>query len=497
MAELARVQEAADAPRDVLDTSAAGGLIIRGGILRFLSYVAVVVLSLVPALLLTRHLGTTGFSQYTTVLSLVSVVALVTDLGMSNLGTREYAVLEGDVRDAWMRDLLGLRVALTLIGVAAAMLFALCAGYDAALLAGTLVAGLAMIALAVQHTLSIPLAAELRLGAMAFFEVLRQALTVLGIVLLIALHAGVFPLLAVTLLVYVVLIPMTAVLVRGRISLRPHIGPQRWLALLRPTIAFSLATAVGALYVYTAQITTSLVASGYQSGLFALSFRVFVITITVPAMLVSGAIPLLARAERDDRARLAYALQRIFEVSLILGAGAALGFLAAAPFIVEVVGGPKFAAAVPVMRIQGTALAASFLIAGWGYALLTLGRYRAMLLINVLAMAISCGLTVLLAATHGAQGAAIATVCAEVTLGGCYALTLSRRHPELRPRLTILPKVLLALAPAAALAALLPLPALPLTAIALAAYALVILATRATPPEIFELIPCRRRPAPS
>ena len=43
----------------------------------------------------------------------------------------------GADRDALMRDLLGLRVALTLVGVVLAGAFALAAGYDAALLPGT------------------------------------------------------------------------------------------------------------------------------------------------------------------------------------------------------------------------------------------------------------------------------------------------------------------------------------------------------------------------
>jgi O-antigen/teichoic acid export membrane protein len=491
-------REEGDAPRDVLDTTAAGGMIIRGGALRFLSYIAIVLLSLIPAVLLTRHLGTAGFSAYTTIISLVSVIALVTDIGMSNLGAREYAVREGAERETLMRDLLGLRVALTLCGALLAMVFAVCAGYDAAQLGGTLVASLAMVALVLQHTLAIPLAVELRLGILSFFEVLRQALMVIGTVALIALGAGIFPLLAVMLVVYLLLVPMTAVLVRGKISLRMELRPNRWLQLLRPSLSFTLATAVGAIYMYTAQITTSVVASSHQSGLFALSFRVFFIAVIVPGMLVSGAIPLLARAARDDRERLAYALQRIFEVSLIMGAGAALAFAAAAPFIVEVVGGPKFAGAAPALRIQGVAMSASFLVAGWGYALLTLARYRAMLIVNVLALSVSFGLTLLLAATHGATGAAVATLCGELTLSGSYLAVLSRAHPELRPTFEIVPKVALAVAPAAVLVAVLQVPSVALTALALAIYGLVIVLTRAAPAEITELIPRpgRRRPAP-
>lgn len=493
------VSEQAQSERpNVLDTSAAGGLILRGGALRLLSYVTVIALSLVPTVLLTRHLGKTGFQAYTTVGSLVALVTAVTDAGMSNLGTREFAVLEGTARDSLMRDLLGLRIALTLLGVLFAIGFALAAGYDTALLAGTVTASVATIALVLQHTLTIPLSAELRLGTLSLLEVARQALTLVAIVALVLAGAGVFPLLTVTLVVYALLVPLTAAATRrNTISLELRIRPRRWLALLRPTIAFSLATAVGSIYVYTAQIITSLVANHDQSAAFAVSFRVFMVTVTVPGLLVGGAIPLLARTAHNDRQRLAYALQRIFEVSLILGAGAALGFLAGAPFVVSVVGGPKYAGAVTPLRIQGAAMIASFLVAGWGFALLSLKRYRALLVVNGLALAASCTLTLLLARAHGAAGAALATLCGEALLAIGCALVLTWRSPELRPRLATLPKVALAAAPALAIAFFVQLPSLPLAVVTLAAYALVIAATRALPRELVELLPGRRPTHPS
>jgi O-antigen/teichoic acid export membrane protein len=481
---------------DVLDTDAAGGLIIRGGVLRLASYVTIVLLSLIPAVLLTRYLGAITFGKYTTVISLVTVVALVTDTGMSNLGIREYAVLVGDERDAVMRNLLGLRVVLTLGGVLLATLFAILAGYSPALLAGTIAASLATVALVLQHTLSIPLASELRIGVMSAIEVARQALTVVGIVALIAVGGGVFPLLAVMLVVYLLLVPVTGAFVRGRISLRMGLRPSHWVALLRPTVSYSLATAVGAIYVYTAQIITSLATTPHQNGLFALSFRIFIITVAAPGLLVSGAVPLLARAARDDRERLAYALQRIFEVSLILGIATAIGMFAAAPLIVKVLAGPKlpeYHGSIEVLRILGLAMIASFLIAGWGFALLSIKSYRALLLINGAALLVSCVLTPILASTYGATGAAFAVLGGESTLAVGYVVALTRRHRELRPHLAIVPRILIAAAPATALVLALDLSSALLTVIALLVYGLLIVLTRAMPSEIVELIP-RRRP---
>ncbi len=478
---------------DILDSREAGGLIIRGGGLRFGGYVGVVAMSVLSASLLTRHLGPVRFGQYTTVLSLVAVFAAITDAGMSAIGTREYAVREGPAREELMRDLLGLRMLLTLVGVACVLAFALGAGYDPALLGGAVLASLGTVALVVQHTYTIPLTASLRLGVLTALELARQALTVAAIVALIVGGSGVLPLLAVSLVVNLLLIPPTAALARGQISLRMTFHLRRFAGMLRLTLAFSVATAVGTLYVYTAQILTSLVASPHQSGLFAASFRIFIVAAAVPGLLVSSALPLLARSARDDRERLGYALQRIFEVCLILGVAAGVTMLSAAAFVIRVIAGSHYAGAVEPLQILGVGMIASFLLAGWSYALLSLERYRELLLVNLCALLTSCLLTALLASSNGASGAAVASVCGETILAAGLLAALVRRRRELRPKLSVLPKVVLAAAPAAACALLTSVPSLPRAVLAFAIYGLVILALRAVPAELLELLPGRLR----
>lgn len=484
---------------DILDSTEAGGRLIRGGAMRSAGFAIGAALSLISAVLLTRHLGVVRFGDYTTVISLVTVVSAITDAGMSNVGTHEYAVRRGADRNALMRDLLGLRLLLSVIGLALAVSFALATGYDTALLAGTVAAGLGMIAIVWQHTFSIPLAASLRLGVLSGLEVARQAITVVLIVTLILLGAGVLPLLAVMLVANVMLIPATATFVRDQIPSRPSARVHAWLSLLRPTIAFSMATAVGTIYIYTAQILTSLVASPHQSGLFAASFRVYIVVAGVPGLLVSAALPVLSRASRDDHARLAYAVQRIFEVSLIMGVACTIGLAAGAHFVVGVVGGPKYAGAVPVVRIQSLALIATAVLTGWAFTLLSLGRFRGLLIANGLAFTVSCALTIVLASAHGAQGAAIASLSGECVLAAGYLIVLSRSHPDLRPRARplFLVKVLAAALPAIALMLASGLPSIAVAAAALTADAALLLITGALPREVADSLLHRWRASPS
>jgi O-antigen/teichoic acid export membrane protein len=474
---------------DVLDTPVAGRLLLRGSALRFAGYAAMIGLSVVMAAVLTRHLHVAEFGLYTTVMSVAAVVAAVTDAGMSNIGIREYAVLRGSARDELMRQLLGLRMVLTLGGVLITTGFALAAGYDQALVLGAVTASLATVPLVVQHTLSIPLQTRLRLGVVAALELARQALWVAGIVVLAALGAGVFPLLSVPLLVNLILIPPTARLVRGQVSLRATLHPRAWPPLLRTTVVYSLATAVGTIYAYTAQILTSLVTSHHESGLFAVSFRVFIVCMTVPALLASTTLPLLARAAGTNANRLAYALRRMFDISLLGGLGAAVVLSAAASFIVAVIAGPSFSGSAPVLSIQAFGLVGSFLAAGWIFALLSLRLHRDLLLTNAAALTVSIVLTLVLAHSDGASGAAIATVCGEATLAAGAGLSLFWRRPRFRPHLGIVVRALIAAA-VAGCAALIPnMPSIVRAVVAAVVYAGLLLAMRAVPPELKELLP--------
>ncbi len=475
---------------DVLDTAAAGGLVIKGAVLRVLGYVAGTIFAVGSAIVLTRHLGVTRFGQYTTIISVVTVTGALTDLGMTSLATREYAVRQGLDREHLMRDVLGLRILITSVSIVLATGFAVSAGYDGARIVGTAVAGIGLGLVSVQSTVAVPLFTMLRLGQTTALELLRQAIWVGLLVLLALLGAGILPLLAATIPAGLVMLAATAALTRRHMPIRPALRPAMWATLLRDTLTFSLATGVGAMYVFTTQILTSLTATGVQNGLFAASFRVFIVAASIASLVVSAAFPVLARAARDDRERLRYAVQGMFEVVLILGVAAALGAVAGAAPIIEVIAGPHFARAAAPLRIEGAALLASFILPALGMALISLHRHRALAVANLVALTITATLTLILAKSHGATGAAVATVCGEWILCGCYLLALTRGAESLRLDATVALRVAVAAVPAFAVM-LLGLPAVAQLAAALVVYGALIVLVKAIPSELYALLPFR------
>jgi O-antigen/teichoic acid export membrane protein len=477
--------------QDILDSRRAGGAIIRGGAIRVGGFLASTLLALLGVALVTRHLGVADFGRFQTVISLITIVGSLTDAGMAALGVREYAQRTQEDRDRLMRTLLGLRIALTLTGAAIAAAIAVAIGYDWDLVLGTALAGLGLALVVVQTTLAIPLMSDLRNVALTLVDLLRQALTVGGYVLLVVLGAGVVAFLGATIPAGIVVVVVAGLLVRGQIPLRPSLEPREWGRLLRAAVAFTLATAVGTIYIYTAQVLTAAVTDAHDTGLFSASFRVYIVLGGVSGLLITVAFPLLSRAARDDHERLAYAIQRLLDTTAILGLGMGLGILVGAPAIIEVMAGSGFAGAVPVLRIQAATLVVTSMLAPIGFALLSLHVHRGILVANLLALLVTLTGVATLAAAFGPEGAALATVMGESTLAVGYYAALHRAAPDLVPGFGPAARGLAAFVPCTAILLVPGLPSWLAATLALVAYAVLLVVVRAVPEELVELLPRR------
>ena len=377
-----------------------------------------------------RHLGVTDWGRYVTVSSLVALVTGLSEAGTSNVGIREYATLDRGVRERLLQNLLGIRLVLTVVGLGIAALFCQGAGYPSVVVLGTLVAGAGLLLLVAQQVAAIPLSGALRFGWVSLLDFLRQAATVAGVVALVAVGAGLLPFLAITIPVGVLVLAMTIALLRRAAPVVPRFERAEWRRILQLTVVYALASAVGTIYVGVTVIVTSLVATAQETGYYGASYRIFTVVGNIPLLLVGAAFPVLARAARDDRERLQYALGRVWEMSLIIGTGIALTLATGARFAIDVVAGQGFGPAVPVLQIQSAAILGGFLAVALAYVLLSMHLHKALLVANSVGLVLSLALTLALVPSLGAKGGAIATVAGEFALTAGYFIAV--RHAGLR-----------------------------------------------------------------
>jgi O-antigen/teichoic acid export membrane protein len=479
----------------ILDTTQAGPSVIRGSLLRLIGQVVSMLVTVVSSAIVIRHLGVVNTGRYVTVTALVVIVASISDFGLSAVGVREYSLRNRIEGHRYLRNLLGIRLAFITCGVLLAVVFAAGVDYTRAMVIGTAVAGAGMVLYVVQQGLAIPLQVKLRFGWVSFLQLLTQVGVAVGAVLLAVAGAGLLPFFALQLPVMVPVIALTLI-VGGRESrVRPAASVQEWRQMMAPILTYSAAVVLSVLYFRIAQIMVSLISTGTQTGYFGVSFRILDAFTIVPPILVSTALPVLSRAARDDAERFAYASLRLVETMILVGVGAAVVIFLGAGFLVHLVAGAGFGPSVEVMQILAFALIGTFVIAARGYALLALGRLRAMLISNAIAFTIVIGAGVPLIVTHGALGAAIAMTTAELALGLSYELALTRGRPELRARSGFLVRVVVAAALACVPASLLGLPSLATAVIGAGIYGGTVLVLGVVPTELRDAFRPVRPPA--
>jgi O-antigen/teichoic acid export membrane protein len=487
------VSDPVDVSLAEIESRTAGDRIIRGGTLRAAGYLFSTGATAVAFALLLRHLGVVDFGKFSTVIALVTIASGLSEAGLQVIGLRRFTVASEKQRTRLLGDLIGIRLAFTPVAVGACALFAVIANYSSVMVVGTLVAGAGAMVAVIAGTLAIPLAMHLRYIALTFVEVSRQLAIAIGIVVLVAVGAGLGPFFAVYLAAGVAMLILTAAVVGRRYMVLPHFNWAEWRPILVDAAPLALAIAINVLYLKVLIVMASLLTSAEELGLFATASRVTEVLVALPTFMVGVALPLLAHAGTHDEPRLAYALQRIAEVTLLVATGFVVILVVAAEPIIRVFGGPGYEGAVPVLRIQALALLGASMTQAWIQAIVAVEAQRALVAVNALALGSVLVLGGIFIPTLDAQGAAIAAACGEAIMAVAMLRALVRARSGLRPDLRFAWRVLLA-GGIALLPMLLPIAPAVEGVLAAALYVGTAFLLRAVPVEVIGALLPRRRP---
>ena len=136
------------------------------------------------------------------------------------------------------------------------------------------------------------------------------------------------------------------------------------------------------IYLRVLLVMTSLIATETETGLFAASLRVVEVFLGIPILMIGAAFPILVHAGADDKPRLAYALQRLTQASLLVGTGLVLVLAIAAEPIMEILGGAAYADAAEILRLQCFVLVPAFLTQVATFGLVAVHRQGAIVTVN-------------------------------------------------------------------------------------------------------------------
>ena len=205
-----------------------------------------------------------------------------------------------------------------------------------------------------------------------------------------------------------------------------------------------IATAISTLYYRLLLVICSVIATEYQTGLFATSFRIIEFVIAACVVLITPFFPILAHAGKHDEERLRYALQRMLEAALLLACGLVLAIAIGGPTIVRLLAGEEYREAGPVLQIQSFALIGWLTAYVWYAGLVAVRRQRDLVLRSAVGLVVILAIGAALIPAFGAKGAAVGAVVGELAISATGLVLLLRVRPGLRLQLGFVPRVALA-----------------------------------------------------
>jgi len=447
-----------DSSDDILTSDEAGGRVIRGSAIRTIGSVAGIVVGLATAALLLRYLGVAESGRYITVMSLLAIASSVTDAGLNITGSSALALRAPRDRPVLLANLVGQRMLVTPFVLLVVVLFTVLVGYPQRMVLGAVLAGVGLFMVSVADAALLPLTVELRNGGLAIVDFLKQAVTLVGVALLVILGASLAPFFAVQIVVGIFVVILAMLLAGARALLSPRLDRQEQRAMLTRALPLAAAFVLGQVYFRLVIVLMSLISSPQQTGYFGGSLRAMEALVTLPILVAGVALPVLAAAARDDLARLRYAIKGLSEGAVVAGVLVVIVTIRAAEPVMAIIGGPAFRPAGAVLRIQVGALLFIALYQIWTVSLVALSRQRELIATNFLALLGVAVFAVVLVPQFGAEGGAAASVLGDALLASLIYWRLSRSTGNVAVPLGFLGRVAVA---AAAAAAVLILPGIP------------------------------------
>jgi O-antigen/teichoic acid export membrane protein len=424
-----------------------------------------------------RGLAPTAFGQYSTAFAFVGLFRLFPDFGMSYASTLAIS-RDRSIAARTAANLLGFQAVLSLLTLA------LCLGLGRALYRDVTWIAVAVLSLdlvlkALKSTLRWLLKSLERFGAEALSLLLeRTAILVLGAASLAG-GGGVVGFVLAFAVVRVFDTAGLAAWMHARVlPLRLSFDRRVWVDLFRRGLPFAYAGLMITLFFQVDAVMLAAMRGSREVGWYRAPVLVLEGLTLVPRVLSYALIPTMAALHLEDAAAVTGLYRRGCKYLLLAGLPvAAFGALASGPFI-ALLFGPDYAPSVPAARVLLPAAAFMFLSNFGETTLACVNRWRTIVVISTVCLALNVALNLAWIPAHGFLGAAWATLATEAAYFalGAAALTL-HGHPVPWPALVFRP-LLAAAVFAAVLWAARGLPLLAASLLASAAFAAATVALR-------------------
>lgn len=383
-------------------------------------------LGLLTVGIMTRHLGQSGYGEFTTVMSFLQFFGIIADFGLTLTMVRMIADVTRDERKV-ASNIFTLRVLSGLVFFGIAPIIALGFPYPLVVKMGIAVASISHFGNSLSQVLVGIFQKHLSVHRSAVAEVIGRSVLLMGVLVSAQLGFGLLSFIIALLVANLLQFILTFVLAQKHIAIRLDFDLSLWRDIIRISWPIGLSILFNLVYLKGDIIVLSVTRPAAEVGLYGAAYKVLDVVTAIPMIFMGLVLPLLttawSSANTEDFRR---KLGKAFDFLSLIALPIAFGAFPVANDLMRLIAGDAFTSSGAFLSILMIAGAAVFWGALFGHAVVALNLQRKMIWAYAIDAAIALALYIVLIPKYGALAAAWITVISEVFIAIITAIAVFR-----------------------------------------------------------------------
>jgi O-antigen/teichoic acid export membrane protein len=373
-------------------------------------------IALIATALMTRYLGANGFGQYTTIMTFISIFAVIADLGLT-LVTVQMISIPGVSEKKILDNLFALRlisaIAFLSLGPALVWLFP----YDYTIKIGVLILSLSFLFIALNQIIVGLFQKRLRMDRTAISEIGGRLVLVLGVWLAVKYNLGLNGILWTTVIANLVNFLLHFIFSRKFIRISLRFDLKIWKEIAIKSWPLALIIVFNLIYLKADTLILSLVKPQAHVGIYGAAYKVIDVLVTVPFMFAGLILPFLTRTwvmKKDFQFK--KLIQKGYDFMILLALPVLIATQFLAPQIIHLIGGSDFKESAEVLKILILAGALIYIGTLFSHAIIAMDKQKKLIPIYIFTSITSVIGYILFIPKYSYIGAAWMTVYSEAVI---------------------------------------------------------------------------------
>lgn len=401
-------------------------------------------LALLTVGLMLRYLGKVGFGQYSTTINFLSVFAIMVDLGLYLIVTREISK-EGADEQSLLSNVFTFRLAIGFVVLSLAPIVGYFMPYAEITKWAILINASAFLFMSLNQILTGLFQKYLRMDKVAIAEVLGRVFWLASVYVVVEQDLGLLWIVGTNTFAGLLNFAVLYFFSRKYVKIGLAFDIKTWKSVWKSAAPLALNAILNLVYFKAGIIILTILDSEESVGILGASQKILENLITFSAIFAGLLFPLFSKYIHSNKKQFEKVFHRGFDALSILVVPLVTGAIMLAEPLVVFFGGEEFRESAPVLRILMIAVGAIFYGNLFGNAIVAGDLQKKLVPVYIVNAILAVGISLALIPSISFYGAAISTLVTEVIIMG-GTMYYIKKHLRIKPQLATLSKALVAAA---------------------------------------------------